>query len=156
MQSERKNIKSEELETSEKTGEDIFSLNKKDEPTHTYTEKDSDNETIIGKERGDSGVAPTPAEISRKKYYNSEKRKNDAKTAFFNVLKWLVPIFVSIIVGLLAFFGAVWAYKLNNIAEPIGGIKVEIDNLKKDRDKNELNIEKLEDRLNGFLERNMK
>jgi len=30
----------------------------------------------------------------------------------------------------LQFFGGIWAYKLNNIAEPIGGIKVEIQYIK--------------------------
>ena len=72
----------------------------------------------------------TPAEISKKKYYDSQKKKEDAKTAVFNVLKFLIPIGTSVVIGLLAIFGAIWAYKLNNIAEPIGGMKVEIQYIK--------------------------
>ena len=50
-----------------------------------------------------------------------------------NVLKYLIPIFTSLIIGLLAIFGGIWAYKLNNIAEPIGGIKVEIQYIKENQ-----------------------
>lgn len=151
MQDERKNIKSEELEISQKTGGDIFSL-KKEEPTHTYTKEDYKNKISDSTDSINSGTVSTPAEISKMKYYDSEKKKNDAKTKLFNTLRWLAPLFVALLIGLLSFFSIVWVYKLKNIAEPIGGIKAEINNLIKDNDKNEIDIGKLEDRINRFLE----
>jgi hypothetical protein len=72
----------------------------------------------------------TPLDRHKIAYYDSIKNTNIAKIKVFNVLKYLIPTFFSLIVGLLAFFGTIWAYKLNNIAEPIGGIKVEIQYIK--------------------------
>lgn len=128
---ETKSIKNEELESSDKTGEDFFSAKKEETTQATETASGIGNEVEDDEEEiTREGRNPTPLEISKTKYYNSEKKKNDAKAAVLNVLKYLIPIFTSLIVGLLAIFGGIWAYKLNNIAEPIGGIKVEIQYIK--------------------------
>ncbi|MBU2540268.1 hypothetical protein KJ786_03910 [Patescibacteria group bacterium] len=156
MIDERKDIKSEGLEISKETGGEGFSLNKKEDLTSIDTKEDFHNKTDIDTSEENFGAAPTPVDISRKKYYDSERDKNKAKITLFNVLKYLIPIFVSIVIGLLALFGAIWAYKLNNIAEPIGGIKAEINNLKSNNNDIEADIEKLEDRINKFLEKNIK
>lgn len=95
-------------------------------------------------------------EISRTKYYNSEKKKNDAKIVVLNVLKYLIQIFVSLIVGLLAIFSGIWAYKLNNIAEPIGGIKVEIQYIKEDIADTKVQIQKLWDKVDQIERSNVK
>ncbi len=132
MMTDTRNIKNEEIEATEKTGGDFF--DDKKEETSQDTEKSVGTESGIVNETEedfvDQGRNPTPFEISRIRYYDSEKKKNDAKTSVFTVLKYLIPIFASIIIGLLAFFGGIWAYKLNNIAEPIGGLKVEVQYLK--------------------------
>ena len=148
---ETRNIKNEELEPTEKTGGDFFDTDKGS--TSRGTEKPIGTESGIENETEedfvDRGRSPTPFEISRTRYYDSEKRKNDAKTAVFNVLKYLIPIFTSIIIGLLAFFGSVWAYKLNNIAEPIGGLKVEVQYLKESIIELKTEVKNLQDRLNN-------
>ncbi len=127
---ESKEIKSDELGTSLKTGGNFFDIQKEG----TTQRKDSKEKGVdLISEEDDSSRKDgrlTPLEASQKRYYESEKKKNDAKTGFFNVLKFSIPIFVSIIIGLLAFFGGIWAYKLNNIAEPIGGLKVEVNYIK--------------------------
>ena len=155
MYNETKNIKSEDTEISKKTGEDIFSIDKNEPTTHIAT-NDEDDDNKAEAKNGAFENNSSPAEISRKKYYDSEKNKNDAKTKVFNVLKYLIPIFFSLVVGLLAIFGGIWAYKLNNIAEPIGGIKAEIENLKSNNNIFRSDIDKLEDRVNKYLEKNIK
>ena len=147
-------IKSEELATSRKTGDSTFDI-KKDDTTNI--DEDVENESISEKdEQIQEGKNLTPLEISRTKYYNSEKKKNDAKTAVLNVLKYLIPIFVSLIVGLLAIFGGIWAYKLNNIAEPIGGIKVEIQYIKENIADTKAQIQKLQDKVDQIERSNVK
>lgn len=148
---ETRNIKNEELEPTEKTGGDFFDTDKggttRGTEKATGTESEIENETE--EDFVDQGRSPTPFEISRTRFYNSEKKKNDAKASVFNVLKYLIPIFTSIIIGLLAFFGGVWAYKLNNIAEPIGGLKVEVQYLKEGITELKAEVNSLQDRLNN-------
>jgi cell division protein FtsB len=155
MHNETKSIKSDDTEISQKTGEDIFSIDK-NEPTTRIVTNDDEDDNKADTKNGDFENNASPAEISRKKYYDSEKKKNDAKTAIFSILKYLIPIFFSLVVGLLAIFGGIWAYKLNNIAEPIGSIKTEIENLKSNNNIFRSDIEKLEDRINRYLEKNIK
>lgn len=142
-----RNIKSEELEVTEKTGGDFFDDRKEETSKNakkaTGAESDIANETE--EDFVDQGRNPTPFEISRTRFYDSEKKKNEAKTSVFNVLKYLILIFTSLIVGLLAIFGGIWAYKLNNIAEPIGGLKVEVQNLKEDITELKTEIKNLRD-----------
>ncbi len=145
-----KNIKNDELETSQKTGEGFFSSPKEETTKETKELEDAGQEIISETEEDiiDQGRNPTPFEISRIKYYDSEKEKNDAKTAVFNILKYLIPIFTSLIIGLLAFFGGVWAYKLNNIAEPIGGLKIEVQYLKENISELKNEIRNLQEKVN--------
>jgi cell division protein FtsB len=147
-------IKSEELATSRKTGDTTFDVKKEDT---TNIDEDLENEKISDKdEQTEEGKSLTPFEISRTKYWNSEKKKNEAKTAVLNILKYLIPIFVSLIVGLLAIFGGIWAYKLNNIAEPIGGIKVEIQYIKGNIADTKVQIQKLQDKIDQIDRNNVK
>lgn len=144
-------IKSEEIETSRQTGDNLFDT-KKDTTTNIPDDKEIESEV----EEVEKGKPSTPFEISRTKYYNSEKKKNEAKTAVLNVLKYLIPIFVSLVVGLLAIFGGIWAYKLNNIAEPIGGIKVEIQYIKENIADTKTQIQKLQDKIDQIQRGNLK
>ena len=146
-------IKSEELETSRKTGDSIFDT-KKDTTTNVEDDSETKSTDKIDEEKIEK--VSTPAEISRIKYYDSEKKKNDAQTAVLNVLKYLIPIFVSLIVSLLAIFGGIWAYKLNNIAEPIGGIKVEIQYIKEGIKDTKAQIQKLQDKVDEIDRKNVK
>lgn len=145
-------IKSEELETSRKTGDSTFDIKKEDTTT---IDQDIENENISEKnEQTQESKNLTPFEISRTKYWNSEKKKNDAKTAVLNVLKILIPIFTSLTVGLLAIFGGIWAYKLNNIAEPIGGIKVEIQYIKENITDLKLQIKEMQSKPDKISSKN--
>jgi cell division protein FtsB len=152
-----KNIKSEELETSIETGEEVFRSKKEDKTqainklVETEAGTIEDTEEQVGK-----GKILTPFEISRTKYYNSGKRKNDAKVAVLNILKYLIPIFVSFLVGLLAILGAIWAYKLNNITEPIGGIKVEIQYIKENYNDIKDQMQKLRDKVDEIEKKSIK
>ena len=147
-------IKSEELATSRKTGDGTFDI-KKDETTNIN--EDIESESISEKdEQIEEGKNLTPFEISRTKYWNSEKKKNDVKIAVLNVLKYLIPIFCSLIVGLLAIFGGIWAYKLNNIAEPIGGIKVEIQYIKENFKEIKDKVQKLQKEVDEIGRKNIK
>jgi len=139
-------IKSEGLETSRKTGESFFDT-KKDITTNIEAEDESADKGTEEKIEKNQ----TPAEISRKKYYDSEKTKNDAKAKLFDAIKYAIYI----LLGLGAIFVIIWAYKVNNIAEPIGGMKVEIqylkDNLKDIKDQ----MQKLQDKVD-VIEKNYK
>lgn len=144
-----RNINSEELEVTGKTGGKFF--DSQIEGTSSRTEKAMGTGLLIAsdteEDRIDRGTSPTPLEISQKQYYDSQKRKNDATIAVLNVLKWLIPIFFSIVIGLLAFFGSVWAYKLNNIAEPIGGLKVEVQYSKENINELKSEIKNLQEKM---------
>lgn len=148
---ETPNIKNEELELTERTGADFFDTDTSG--TTRGTERATGTESEIADKTEEDfvnqGRSPTPFEISRTLFYDSEKKKNDAKASVFNVLKYLIPIFTSIIIALLAFFGGVWAYKLNNIAEPIGGLKVEVQYLKEGITELKAEVDNLQDRLNN-------
>lgn len=147
-----KNIKNDDLGATEKIGGDFFDTDKDGTSRGTEKTLGAENEIVSETEEDfvDQGRSPTPFEISRMRYYNSEKKKNDAKVVIFNVLKYLIPIFTSIIIALLAFFGSVWAYKLNNIAEPIGGLKVEAQYLKKDITELKAEVRGLQERINNM------
>jgi cell division protein FtsB len=141
---ENLDIRNEELELTGKTGEDFFPSKKEQTVKTTESARGFGNGVEDDDEKPvREGRSQTPLEISRTGFYNSEKRKNDAKTAVLNILKYLIPIFTSVMVGLLAVFGGIWAYKLNNIAEPIGGIKVEIQYIKE-------NINELKTQVKDF------
>lgn len=131
-------IKIEELETSRKTGESFFD-NKKDITTNIETEDESVNKGTEEKIEKNQ----TPSEISRKIYYDSEKKKEDAKAKFFDALRFAVYT----LLGLAAIYVIFWAYKVNNIAEPIGGMKVEIQTLKDNFKDAKDQIQKLQDKV---------
>ena len=131
-------IKSEELETSRKTGEGFFDT-KKDITTNIEAEDESANKGTEEKIKKNQ----TPAEISRKKYYDSEKKKDNAKAKLFDAIKYAIYI----LLGFGAIYGIVWAYKVNNIAEPIGGMKVEIQYLKENLKDTKDQVRKLQDKV---------
>ena len=131
-------IKSEEIETSRQTGDNLFD-GKKDITTNIPDEKETESE-----DEAEKGKNSTPLEVSRTKYYNSEKKKNEAKTKLFDAIRYAIYI----ILGFGAIYGIVWAYKVNNIAEPIGGIKVEIQYIKENITDIKTQIQKLQDKVN--------
>lgn len=143
-------IKSEELSTSRKTGDSTFDI-KKDDTTNIY--EDIENESISEKdEQTQEGKNLTPFEISRKEYYESEKKKDDAKAKLFDAIR--LVIYISL--GFGAIYGIVWAYKVNNIAEPIGGIKVEIQYIKENIADTKAQIQKLQDKVDQIERNNVK
>lgn len=131
-------IKSEEIETSRQTGDNLFDT-KKDITTNIPDDKEIESEV----EETEKGKPSTPFEISRTKYYNSEKKKNEAKTKLFDATRYAIYI----ILGFGAIYGIVWAYKVNNIAEPIGGMKVEIQYIKENITDIKTQIQKLQDKV---------
>lgn len=137
-------IKSEELETSRRTSDSIFD-SKKDSTTNI-----SDDKKIEGEiEKTEKGKNLTPFEISRTKYYNSEKKKNKAQAQFFNAIRYAIYI----LLGFGAIYGMVWAYKVDNIAEPIGGMKVEIRYIKENFKDTKDQIQKLQDKIDVIEKR---
>jgi len=105
-----------------------------------------------------SSYSPKPVDIAKQKYYESEKNLGDSKTACWNRFKTIMTvagIFIGFLISFLAIF---WAYKLNNIAEPIGGIKAEMQSIKDENKDIKAKIQKNEDRLdelvNKILDRN--
>lgn len=77
---------------------------------------------------------PTPLEENDIKWRQSEVRKNDAKTDCWKVFKPCIVVVFSIISVGLVLLGIFWAYQISSIAEPIGGIKTDITDLKKYND----------------------
>mgnify|MGYP001598211881 FL=1 len=109
-----------------------------DRPTGT----DSDDEEETG---GGETFTLSPTDRSRKKFF-------DEKASFFRVAKWGVGILMTLL-GLIATVLAIfYAYNISNVAEPIGGIKVEIEHLKEDNKDTKGKIQKLEDQVRDFLQ----
>ena len=81
---ETRNIKNEELEPTEKTGGDFFDTDKGS--TSRGTEKPIGTESGIENETEedfvDRGRSPTPFEISRTRYYDSEKEKTTQRLQY--------------------------------------------------------------------------
>jgi len=132
-------IKNEEIETSRQTSDSLFDA-KKDITTNILDDKEIESEA----EEAEKGKSSTPFEDSRTKYYNSENKKNEAKTKLFDAIRYAVYI----ILGFSAIYGIVWAYKVNNIVEPIGGMKVEIQYIKENITDMKIQIQKLQDKVN--------
>ncbi len=131
-------IKSEEIETSRQTSDNLFDT-KKDITTNIPDDKEIESEV----EEKENGKSSTPFEASRTKYYNNEKKKNEAKTKLFDAIRYAIYI----ILGFGAIYGIVWVYKVNNIAEPIGGMKVEIQYIKENITDIKTQIQKLQDKV---------
>ncbi|MFH1544007.1 MAG: hypothetical protein ABIE03_05760 [Patescibacteria group bacterium] len=148
MNNETENIKNEDIENSEKTGGDIFPIDKNESTTSTET-NDNKEENMAEIKNGEFENSASPAEISKKKSYDSEKIKNDAKAKLFDGIRYAIYI----IVGFGAIYGIIWAYKVNNIAEPIGGMKVEIKYINKDLENKKTQIEKNQEKIEQ-LEKN--
>ncbi|MEX1014384.1 MAG: hypothetical protein WDZ80_04455 [Candidatus Paceibacterota bacterium] len=134
----------EETTTSTKTSSETSDKKEKIEkfPNSRISDRstgiDSDDEEDIS---GGEDFMLTPTERSRKKFF-------DQKASFFRVIKWGVGILLTlfgIIATVLAIF---YAYNISNIAEPIGGIKVEIEYLKKDNKDAKDRLINLENRVN--------
>jgi len=89
-------IKSEEIETSCQTGDNLFDT-KKDTTTNMPDDKEIESKA----EETEKGKPSTPFEISRTKYYNSEKKKNEAKTKLFDAIRYAIYIAL----GLGAIYG---------------------------------------------------
>ena len=109
--SDTRNVKNSDPEATEKTGSDFFDKGK-DETSKTTKKTDLDSNIIneTEEEITEQGTNPTPFELSRIRYYNSEKKKNEAKSAVLGVLKYLIPIFATLIIGLLAVFGGIESF----------------------------------------------
>jgi hypothetical protein len=104
----------------------------------TGIDSDDEDET-----RGGETFSLTPVERSRKKFF-------DEKASFFRVAKWGVGILLTLL-GIIATVLAIfYAYSISNVAEPIGGIKVEIEHLKEDNKDSKDRLKKVEDRLNNL------
>jgi cell division protein FtsB len=131
-------IKSEEIEILRQTGDNLFDT-KKDVTTNIPDDKEIESEV----EETEKGKPLTPLEISRTKYYDSEKDKNEAKAKLFDAFRYAIYI----VLGLGAIYGIFWAYKVNNIAEPIGGMKVEIRYIKESISDIKNKVQKLQDKV---------
>lgn len=92
-----------------------------------------------------------PVDIAKQKYYESQKNLNDSKTACWNCFKTIMTVAGIFIGVIIAFLGIFWAYNLSNIAEPIGGIKAEMQFIKNDNKDIKERIQKNEDRLNELV-----
>lgn len=102
-------------------------------------------------ESSSKNYSQKPVEIAQQKFYESQKKLNDSKSACWDRFKTIMTV-AGIFMGLIiAFLGIFWAYKLSNIAEPIGGIKAEMQFIKDDNKDIKDRIQKNEDRLNELV-----
>lgn len=110
------------------------------EPAVKKVDKTSDTTEETTQEVGQAttGVSSlkelTPLEENDIKWRQSETKKNNAKIACWNALRPCICVVSTIISILLILLGVFWAYNISSISEPIGGIKVQINELNKYKD----------------------
>ncbi len=92
-----------------------------------------------------------PVDIAKQKYYESQKSLNDAKIVCWNRFKTIMTVSGVFIGLIIAFLGIFWAYKISNIAEPIGGIKNEMQNIKDDNNDLKDRIQRNEDKFDNLV-----
>lgn len=108
------------------------------------------------KSQEQTSVVVSASEKAKKQYYGELARKEKSKADMFSVLKFVIPIAISILIVMLGWY-------LYSVAEPLGAVKTDIQNLRDEtnrrfdetntkikENKDDLNkeIDTLEDRVN--------
>lgn len=71
----------------------------------------------------------SPLEIEKKKAYESEIRKNNAKTLFWQVLMYAIPAFLTIVGIIVAIYTGIFTYYLKEVSQPIGSMQSQFNNI---------------------------
>lgn len=102
-------------------------------------------------DNSDQNYSAKPVDIAKQKYYESQKKLNDSKTECWNRFKTIMTV-AGVFVGLIiTFLGIFWAYKISSIAEPIGGIKNEMQNIKDENKELKDRIQRNEDKFDNLV-----
>jgi len=112
--------------TSTTTREEIKTPSEKIEEFPTdFIDKDFTSTEIREEKREseDTKKALTPLQESQKELFEAKTKKENIKKVFFKFLMWVIGISIPVLIGFAL-------YKMNNISEPIGAIKNEIEHLK--------------------------
>jgi hypothetical protein len=126
---------------SEKTGEE------NDQSRGTSIEPDIDEIDVATKQANSYDYELSPLEISKKSYYEAEKKLIDKKTLFVGVGVVCIKIFTGVVTLAIAILGIYWAYNLSNIAEPMGALKEKSINLEKDIEILKAKLDEVDDNL---------
>ena len=89
----------------------------------------------------------TPEQKARQRYHESQKKYYDSKKELMDRLKFIATSaawFAGFAATILTLF---YAYQINNIAEPVGGLKEAVDTIKSDILELNDNVDEIEDYL---------
>ena len=113
-----------------------------------------DAERSHGQNQKISQYTNSPSEVEKAKYYSNLAKKEESVKKMVDVFKWSIPIALTALISVVLFlFGEFLASTAPQIATNIESIK----NLKEKHtnDKEDINdeIDKLEERLNNYIEK---
>ncbi len=120
----------------------------------TESTPDLNNEVISDENESENtseNYSAKPVDIAKQKYYESQKSLIDAKAECWNRFKTIMTVSGVFIGLIIAFLGIFWAYKISNIAEPIGGIKNEMQNIKDENNDLKNRIQRNEDKFDNLV-----
>lgn len=100
-----------------------------------------------------NAYTPKPVEIAQEQYYLAQKKLDESKASFWKTLKGIAHAFAWLLGLLVAVLSVFWAYSLTSIAEPIGGVKADIQSIKEENKEIKIQIQKNEDRLNETIDK---
>lgn len=89
----------------------------------------------------------TPEQKARQRYHEAQKNYFDSKKELMDRLKLIATILAGFIGFGLTFIGIFWAYQINNIAEPVGGLNEAVGTIKSDIFELNENVDEIEDYL---------
>ncbi len=106
--------------------------------------------TLIEAETGKVLVTAT---LSKKEQTVEENREH---AAFWKIMKWAIPIFVSVLLTLAVIFLTLYLHTLTNFTTQMVEMKVEIEQQQKEIAELKLKIESQQQKLNEVTERTTK
>ncbi len=89
-------------------------------------------------------------DVEKKKAYESEVKKNNAKRLFWHVLIFAIPAFLTFAGIVVAIYTGTFTYYLKEVSQPLGGIQSDVNNLKSDIGRLEQDIRDLRNTKNGL------
>jgi hypothetical protein len=73
-------------------------------------------------------------DVEKKRAFESEVKRNNRATTFWNVMIIAIPVFLTFIGLIIAVYVGIFTYYLTSVSEPMGSLKNEIGNLKEEVD----------------------
>lgn len=127
-------------------------IDKKKDSTESVPDTTSE---IIGddenQENSNQNYSAKPVDIAKQQYYESQKKLNDSKAKCWDRFKTIMTV-AGVFIGLIiTFLGIFWAYKISNIAEPIGGLKNEMKNIKDQNNELKDRMQRSEDKIDDLI-----